>query len=91
MNVVVTLLISADMKTTPGDDGQPHTEIKLGNVANQVMATVIPLGGAAETTKEFRNACATEIVRAGLQFMINDMKGEHATPVPKTNSPGADA
>jgi hypothetical protein len=91
MNVVVTLMISVDIVTKEENSEAPKSEITLSNVANQVMATVIPLGGAAETSAEFRNACATLAVKEGLAFMLNDLNGEHKKEAPKTNSPGADA
>ncbi len=91
MNVVVTLLISVDVDTKGEETDTPKTEVALTNVANQVMASIIPLGGAGESTKEFRDTVATLAVKSGLQFMLNDMNGEHKEAPPKVNGPGADA
>ena len=87
MNVVMTLLMSADMET----DENNHTVVTLKNVGNTVMATMVAADDAPETTPEFKNAVATTVVKAGLAYMVNDLNGEHKEPPPATNQPGASA
>lgn len=83
MDVVVTLLITADLDT----DGT-HTEVSITNVANSVMASILPLAGAGPTADEWRNAVATVIVKRGLQYQLNDIEGAHEGEPPAANVPG---
>lgn len=87
MTLAVTLLITADLTT----DDENNTEVVLANVGNTCMCSILPLAGAGETSPEFKQKVATMVTKAGVQFMLNDMAGEHATPPPKPNAPGADA
>lgn len=87
MDVCVTLLITADIVSAEGS-----TDVSVVNVANTTMASILPIGEVAESTEEWRNAVATAIVKHGLQFVLNDLAGEHAEPPPKPNVPsGASA
>lgn len=87
MDVVVTLLITADVTS-----GEGQTDVSIVNVANTTMASILPVGEVAESSEDWRNAVATAIVKHGFQFMLNDMAGEHTDPAPKPNvPPGASA
>lgn len=88
MNVVVTLLITTDVET---DEETNNTEVTLKNVGNSVLATTVSREGATEMGKEVQNAVAGVIVKAGLQFMLNEMDGAHKDPPPAVNQPTATA
>lgn len=88
MNVVVTLMLTADAVT---NEETGKTEVVLRNVGNTVMASLFSPEGQAEVTQEFKNGVATVITKAGLAYMLNDIEGKHAEPPPAVNQPSASA
>lgn len=82
LTATITILVTADLISE--DDS---TNINVLGVSHNVMGSVMPVGDAPDTTEAWREAMATAAVKHGMQYLLNEMAGEHQTPPPKTNMP----
>lgn len=87
MVVSVNLLVTADIES---ENGNNH--VGVVGVTHHVSGSIYGIGEVPPTTEDWRARIAEAIAKHGAQWLLNELSGEHADPVPEINTPkGADA